>query len=776
MATTPPESWQPDLYDRSTTKERIDTVAFTPMHPRLRNELITQAYGDIAEAMGQVLGAENASWSNLGLWASNSIGRYLSVPIPVIGSALSRPFAHGNRDVFADIGRAHVAFLHTVGSAHLAGDDLRPAWRRCRRILQGHQVEPPGNAAGDTIALWDTVTENNTRPRGRPSNRLMRLGFRSYTRALNLEGDDRARAILLGNVLLALHEQRRLSIAISVGFRSWVRTLTTLPRPMRTQFEWATRVPSDWNVRLENRWIGFATRHLVGISVPGDTIKVSRAVPPGARPVEFERWHLDRPTGIRRDMSDTEMLNQLYAALDVNGRPASCWNDHVQRMGYITSLFEQQQRSGTWFESNGDVIRPRAWSKFERRLAKHAAKVQAQHPEPDTGTDLVDCPVPDALLDAMRQEPSHPPLPDAALLTFAAIRDREQRRSLMGEIEADCHDRLAEISGDDGLLSPLVCRQARELYQQWSVLMLMGLLFRALPHDYAAARGVKVLGEISSLGTDSLRRAGETTHFVKDLLQDDEGWVDHQMTTDGDAIRSVAGVRCLHSIVSGHLIEDGWDSSTLGVPINQEDVLGTALSFAIPPIEMMQQLGVPFTMAQADVYTSYWLGIGHLLGAPVDAVTTVDADGQRHALTFEEGRAVTAAIRRRHHARSLDGVRMTEALMAGVGDGFPRGFGWLSHGMLRTVGDPATTALLLSDTGPGRRRAAAIAWGLRTGLRVPITRPVTRWTVQVIGRRWLQPFVDAGERRPYRQPARHMRNEKQRIAASTDGSVWPFGC
>ena len=770
MATTPPASWQPDLYDRSATRERVDTVAFTPMHPRLRNELITQAYGDIAEAMGRVLGTGNASWSSLGLWASNSIGRYLAVPIPIIGSALSRPFAHGNRDVFADIGRAHVAFLETVGEAHLAGQPVRPAWRRCRKMLRGHEVEPPGNAAGDTIALWDRVVDD-ARPQGRPTNRLLRLGFQAYTRSLRLEGDDRARAILVGNLLLALHEQRRLSIAISVGFRSWVRTLTTLPRPMRTQFEWATRAPSSLNLRFEKRWIEFATRHLVGISVPGDTVKVSRPVPSGEQPVEFERWQLDRATGIHRDMSDTEMLNQIYAALDVDGRPATCWNDHVQRMAYITGLFTQQQRSGTWFDQSGAVVRPKVWGSFERKLAKHAAKVQRAEPEL---VEHVASPLSDDLLDRFRTEPSHPPLPGAELLTFDAIRDRHQRRSSMMAIEEDCQERLEDLSQEGGLLAPDVCRQAREFYQQWSVLMLMGLLFRALPHDYAAARGVKVLGEISSLGTDSLRRAGETTHFVQDLLEKDIGWHDHRMVPDGDALRSIAGVRCLHSIVSGHLIEDGWDSATYGVPVNQEDVLGTALSFAVPPLEMMQQLGVPIPQEQADAYTCYWLGIGHLLGTPIDAVTTTDDNGDRRPLTFAEGQAVTAAIRRRHHARSIDGVRLTEALMAGVGDGFPRGFGWLSHGMLRTVGDPATTALLLSDTGPGRRRAAMIAWGLRAGLRVPGVRVVTRGMVQGIGRTWLQPFVDAGERRPYRHPARHM--TRKRIVTTTDPTIWPFGC
>lgn len=769
---TPLADWVPDLDDRSTTAQRIDTIAFTPMPVRLRNELITQAYGDIAEAMGSVIGTDIATWSNLGVWASNSIGSWLALPVPVVGSAISRPFADGNRDVFADVGRAHVAFLDTVGSAHLAGQPVGPAWRECQRRLAGHQVEPPGNAAGDNFELWDTLTPNDTRQRGRPGSRLLRLGFEAYARSLRLDGDERAHAILLGNVLLAIHEQRLLSVAISVGFRSWVRTVTSFPHPLRSQHEWATRRPHDWHIALENRWIHTATRHLVGIDMPGTTVKVSRSVPPGDTPVNFQPLDIDVATGLTAGASHVESLSQIYAAIDVTGEAVSCWNDQKQRMRYITALFEQQQSSDRWFDPGGNVVRPDPWRRFERSAATQTAAMRAPIP-PSISTDT-ECPLSDDFLDELRAKPSHPQLSGAALLTFEAIRDTEQRLQLMGEIETDSAQRLAAIVGPGGLLSPQVCRRSRTMYRQWNVMMLMGLLFRSLPHDYAAARGVKVLGAISSLGTDSLRRAGETAHFVRDLLMSDDGWESDTMVVGGDAMTSVVGVRCLHSIVSGHLIDAEWDSATNGVPVNQEDVLGTALSFAIPPFEMMAALGLTPSTEVRNAYTSFWLGIGHLLGAPIEALTTVDDDGNRVALTYEQGRAVTAAIRRRHHSRSLDGVRLTEALMTGVGDGFPRGFSWLATGMMRTLGDPAVNATLLAHLGPGRRRAAVISCFLRVGLRVRLTRRVTRWFVQTIGNRWLRPFLDAGVRRPYRSPARHMRDGPQ--AGSSDIDVWPFGC
>lgn len=771
---TPLTPWQPDLDDRSVTSERIETVAFTPMSPRLRNELITRAYGDIAESMASVFGTADATWANLGMWASSSVGRYLALPIPVVGGVISRPFADGNRDVFADVGGAHAVFLATVGRAHLSGTDPRAAWKECRRRLRGHEVEPPGNAAGDNLAVWDTLVGDDERPEG-TRNRLLILGFRAYADALLLDGDERSKAIFRGNVLLALHEQRRLSVAISVGFRSWVRTVTSFPHPMRTQHAWANRVPSDWHIRLENRWIGFATKRLVGIEMPGDTVRVSRPVPIGDRPVEFALERVAEPSGRVRSMSDDEALSQLYSVLDVDGLAASCWNDQVQRMKYITALFQQQQRSDRWFDDRGDgaaVVRPDEWSRFDSKLAKQTAVVNGTPPDPVSVP--AECPLSDGYLDGLRDLPSHPPLPDAALLTFEAIRDPEQRRSLMGEIGTDTVERLAALTGPNGLLSPQVCRRARRAYGNWSVMMLMGLLFRSLPHDYAAARGVKVLGEISSLGTDSLRRAGETAHFVRDLLASDDGWGPGGLDPDGSAMRSIVGVRCLHSIVSGHLRSSGWDGDELGVPVNQEDVVGTALSFAIPVFEMFDALGLEPSDEVRDAYTSFWLGVGHLLGAPIEALTTIDPAGQRIALTYEQGRAVTAAIRRRHHSRSLDGVRLTEALMSGVGDGFPRGFHWLSTGMMRALGDPNVTTMLLAHTGPGHRRASVVAWGLRTGLRFRPTRKLTRWMVQKIGTRWLVPFMEIGERRPYRHPAKHIAGVAARPIEILN--PWPFGC
>ena len=58
--------WTPDLTSRDITNRRVNDIAFTPMESRLRNELITRTYGDLAQAMAEVLGSDNATWTAFG--------------------------------------------------------------------------------------------------------------------------------------------------------------------------------------------------------------------------------------------------------------------------------------------------------------------------------------------------------------------------------------------------------------------------------------------------------------------------------------------------------------------------------------------------------------------------------------------------------------------------------------------------------------------------------------------------------------------------------------
>ena len=767
-------SWSPTFFDSAPSRSRVDSIAFVPMGRRLRNELITQCYGDISDAMAGLLGHDDATWATYGHWASRTIGQYLSLSVPGMGERISRAFGYGNRDVFADIGRAHTTFLETVGAAYHASADLDEAWDRCETALGRIEVEPPGRPGAGEDEFWNDLAK----PGRAKTNRLLVLGFGAYRQAIETaDAEEKSHLILLGNAMMGLHEQKRLSVAISMGFRNWLRRLTTIWRPMQTNRDWSLQDPGRWRLRLENWWISFATKRLIAVELPEASVKVGKPVPPTENGIVIQRLELGAPASYRQDSIENLhhdiVLGLLYDKFDVTGESVDCWNDLSDRMSYIIALFASTQRSKIWFDTAGKTIRVPQWEPFDAELKVQAARL-ATSPTGVPATNGTPSPLTDAYLDSLRQRPTYPLAEEAASLSFGAVHRKDFRSAYLDTVRADVSFRYDTMRDQGFLLDPKTARVARRMFGNWNTLFFMALLFRSLPDAYAAARGVRVIGAISDLATDPFRRASETARFVDDLLKSDDGWRNGQFEKHGAAYTSVEGVRAIHAIAASQLLNRGWDSDSFGMPLNQEDVLGTALSFAVPAFEMLEQMGLDIDDEKRDAYTQFWLGVGYLLGAPLEAVTREGSNG-RVPLTYREGQAVAQAIRRRHHARSFDGVRLSEALLEGVGDGFPKSFDWLATGLIQAVGDPDVVRILLAGQGEGRRRSQVIGSAMRFSLRSRVLRRPTRSVIRIAGERWLEPFMDEGVSRPYRRP-RRSNARRQPPIGTTDLTIWPLGC
>ncbi|MFC7529226.1 hypothetical protein [Actinoplanes sp. GCM10030250] len=769
--------WTPDLGSREADRQRVEDVAFTPMPVRLRNELISRAYGDFAAAMADLLGTGDATWATFGQWASHTIGGYLTVRIPVLGSIIGRAFADGNRDVFADIGRAHAVFLDTVGAAARSGGDVEAAWQECERDLRRRLFAPPGAPGGGSEdEFWVSLSDPRLRPGGPRHNELLVLGFRAYRHAVEeADGERRSGQILLGNCLLALHEQRLLSLAIAMGFRSWVRTLTTPWLTLQTRYGWRHRDPGATRLWLEDRCINLITRWFAAVELPTGTVRTGCPVPGGDRPVPVVRVPVRDPGSPRRkpaDLPDEVLLGKLFSRFDVDGRPSRCWADLDDRMPFIMALFAEHQRAAWWYDA-GRLVRPPAWPELDGALAEQVNLINRPVPgAPEPGE--VTCHLTDAQLDELRTRPTHLSIDDVDDLSLETVADDRNARPVR-QLSQDVAARLAAVAVDGGLLDPETCRIARNSFTRWTTLWFLGLVFRSLPDSYAAARGAHVIGRVSDLATHPFRRAGETAYFVIDLLHSSAGWTGGVMTADGAAFRSVRGVRVMHGLMAHQLLKRGWNSGAFGVPFNQEDVIGAALSFGVSPIEMLESLGIEPPPQVKDAVAGFWLGIGHLLGAPHDALTLPGPGGRRRPLDYAEARALALAIRRRQHARSLDGVRLSEALQDGVADGFPRWFGWLAPGLTRSLGDPGVTALLLVGSGPEHRPAALVTAVFSALLRLRPARPLARLLISTIGRFWVRPFLAQGRTRPYRRP--RQADDVTRLAAEEQvPDHWPAGC
>ena len=170
----------------------------------------------------------------------------------------------------------------------------------------------------------------------------------------------------------------------------------------------------------------------------------------------------------------------------------------------------------------------------------------------------------------------------------------------------------------------------------------------SLVYCYAAYPGVKVLNFSHRLDQDPYRRVGETAQFVLDVTNPGG------LTADGRAIRKIQKVRVLHASIR-YLVGNSsrWDSEAHGVPICQEDLLGTLMSFSTVVVHSLRKLGVRVSDGEAEDYLYLWLVVGEMLGM----------DPEQLPRDFAAADAMTELIARRNHRHSEDGVIMTRALL-----------------------------------------------------------------------------------------------------------------
>lgn len=140
----------------------------------------------------------------------------------------------------------------------------------------------------------------------------------------------------------------------------------------------------------------------------------------------------------------------------------------------------------------------------------------------------------------------------------------------------------------------------------------LGLLYVSLVGGFAAPKIVKVLDSTSYLTKNednTFRRLNETLEMVIDCMDNEDclqpgqiGWT------------SVLKVRLLHSSVRRKLLSKEWDSTSYGLPINQEDLMATLLSFSVNVLYSMRVLGAQLSDYDELAYLHLWRYVGYLIG------------------------------------------------------------------------------------------------------------------------------------------------------------------
>jgi len=71
-----------------------------------------------------------------------------------------------------------------------------------------------------------------------------------------------------------------------------------------------------------------------------------------------------------------------------------------------------------------------------------------------------------------------------------------------------------------------------------------------------------------------------------------------------------------------------WDTAELGVPINQEDMAGTLMTFAYIVLAGLERLALPVTEAEREAYFYCWTVIGRIMGVREDLIPANVGEGR----------------------------------------------------------------------------------------------------------------------------------------------------
>jgi hypothetical protein len=177
-----------------------------------------------------------------------------------------------------------------------------------------------------------------------------------------------------------------------------------------------------------------------------------------------------------------------------------------------------------------------------------------------------------------------------------------------------------------------------------TIMSLLGLL--SLPYCYTASNGAMVLYLSELIRKQTTKRLYDTAVFVWEVMGPDA------FGKEGDAYAEILKVRVMHAAVRCYTLQSGqWDNSW-GVPINQEDMAGTNLSFSLIVIRGLRMLGFSVSEADQAAFMHVWGVIGYLTGLNDDLLPKNSKMAQK----------LDEAIKQRQFCLSTHGQELTQSL------------------------------------------------------------------------------------------------------------------
>jgi hypothetical protein len=203
----------------------------------------------------------------------------------------------------------------------------------------------------------------------------------------------------------------------------------------------------------------------------------------------------------------------------------------------------------------------------------------------------------------------------------------------------------------------------------------------------------------------------------------------------------VRTVRLLHAVIRARLTltppsldpSPTWDHQALGVPVNQEDLLGTLLSFTTVVFRAFAQMGIPLEAHAQESYLQLWAAIGTLLGI----------ESCEYVLRPPQAEALTDVIAEELHSRSSAGQHLMEVLMGEMEISMPWGLRKLPRTLVRHLGgDRLADMLGVEPSAWWGGLLPALATVNRLTARFPAGRAVLQAPSRVLGRSMIRMWID----------------------------------
>jgi hypothetical protein len=309
----------------------------------------------------------------------------------------------------------------------------------------------------------------------------------------------------------------------------------------------------------------------------------------------------------------------------------------------------------------------------------------------------------DAFLDTLRTQGDS--FADEYLQKLLADNEVGNIRRIFAEMDsnnevppATTFPELSRFFSDTSALPPDVDTQrinrGETVFQKNAFTGALVLLARSLPEGYAAPNLAIILNLSGNLRTHPYKRLLATLQTVVSVS------TFHGFEPGGRAVMTAQKLRLLHAGVRHVTRRYRPEFETqYGIPVNQEDMLGTVMGFSYLVIEGMRTLEVGLTRDEEEDFFYVWRIFALMMGVhPPDKPFSFEhiPDNVDDARTFYQ------AYRRRHYVsgdKNPDGVALGAANLRMLTDFVPWylrlfGFGKLPHAYMQDLMGPEQCALI----------------------------------------------------------------------------------